>query len=311
MGKRAPGARSETNMLDWDDLKLVHAVIKAGGLSAAARRLRSTQPTIGRRIQALEEKLGVVLFERRTEGYRPTEAAKALLPQLERMAAAATLVEREITVLNERTSGPVRVAATSWMGRFLAERLGRLRATLPDVEIAIEADGRAPQLGVGDVHLAIFRHLPEQPGLKSRIVCRAAFAIYGARAYVQAHPAATTEARFTACDWAMYDIGRAPWGKGPDWLAGRLGPGVHVLRTTATATLLSVLEGGGGLGMLPCFVGDAHEGLVRVSAILPEMEHVYRLFLHQDIARVPHVRETAEAVAELFDAERALLLGKS
>jgi hypothetical protein len=225
------------------------------------------------------------------------------------MAEAAALVEREVA--NRRTGGPVRVAATSWMGRFLAERLGRLRAALPAVEIAIEADGRAPQLGVGDVHLAIFRHLPEQPGLKSRIVCHAAFAIYGARDYVQAHPAASTEARFTECDWAMYDIDRAPWGKGPDWLAGRLGPTVHVLRTTATATLLSVLEGGAGLGMLPCFVGDAHERLVRVSAILPEMEHVYRLYLHQDIARAPHVRETAEAIAALFDAERALLLGRN
>jgi DNA-binding transcriptional LysR family regulator len=296
-------------MLNWDDLKLVHAVIETGGLSAAARHLRSTQPTVGRRIQALEEDLGIVLFERRAEGYRPTAAAKALLPQLERMAEAAALVERELSIINGQTGGPVRVAATSWMGRFLAERLGRLREMLPGIEIAIEADGRSPQLGVGDVHLAIFRHLPEQPGLKSRIVCRAAFAIYGAGTYVQAHPAATTEARFTACDWAMYDIDRAPGGKGPDWLAGRLGPAVHVLRTTATATLLSVLEGGGGLGMLPCFVGDAHERLVRVSPILPEMEHVYRLFLHQDIARAARVRRTADAIAALYAEERVLLGG--
>src|SRR3954451_10709794 len=126
------------NLLDWNDLKVVHAVIEAGGLSAAARRLGSTQPTIGRRIQALEEKLGIVLFERRPEGYRPTPAANALLPHLERMAEAAALVEREVA--NRRTGGPVRVAATSWMGRFLAERLGRLRAALPAVEIAIEAD---------------------------------------------------------------------------------------------------------------------------------------------------------------------------
>jgi DNA-binding transcriptional LysR family regulator len=299
--------------LDWDDLKLVHAVMEAGGLSAAARQLKTSQPTIGRRIQALEEKLGTVLFERRNEGYRPTAAAKALLPHLAQMAEAAAQVQRALSALGDHQTGPVRVAAASWIGRFLGERLGRLRAALPEVEISIEADGRRPELGIGDVHLAIFKALAEQPGLKSRQICRVAYAIYGARDYVRDHPTARTDARFTECDWAMYDVQRAPSGKelDLDWLSEKLGPSVHVLRTTTTATLLSALEGGAGLGLLPCFVGDRHERLERVAPVVPEMEHVYRLYLHQDIARAPHVRETAEAIAALFDAERALLLGKS
>jgi DNA-binding transcriptional LysR family regulator len=297
--------------IDWDDLRLVHAVIAAGGLSAAARRLGSTQPTIGRRIQALEEKLGLVLFERRNEGYRPTAAATSLFPHLLRMAESAALVQREIQVQADHGDGLVRVAGSSWIGRFLVERLARLRESLPGIEIAIDADGRPPQLGTGDVHLAIFRALPEQPGLKSRIVCRSNYAIYGARNYVKAHPVAATDNRFTACDWVIVDLERAPDGKRENWLSGKIGPKVQVLRTTTTATLLSALEGGAGVGMLPCFVGDASEHLTRVSPVIPEMEHVYRLFLHQDIARAPRVRKTAEAIAALFNADRALLLGSA
>lgn len=309
MGRKRMGQDS----LDWDDLKLVHAVIEAGGLSAAARRLGISQPTIGRRIQALEEKLGAVLFERRNEGYRPTEAARALLPPLAQMAEAAAQVHRTLATLDTRKTSPVRVAAASWIGRFLSERLGRLRTALPGVEIGIEADGRRPELGSGEVQLAIFKSLPEQPGLRSREVCRVAYAVYGARDYLRDHPQARTDARFTACDWAMYDVQRAASGKelDLDWLSEKLGPKVQVLRTTTTATLLSALEGGAGLGMLPCFVGDRHAGLERVAPIIPEMEHVYRLYLHQDLARAPHVRETAEAIAALLDSERALLLGKS
>jgi DNA-binding transcriptional LysR family regulator len=300
-----------SRMIDWDDLKLVHAVIDAGGLSAAARSLGTTQPTIGRRIQALEEQLGCMLFERRSEGYRPTAVAHALLPHLASMAEAATLVEREIQVQADQGSGLVRVAASSWMSRFLVERLARLRASLPDIEIALDSDGRLPQLGTGDVHMAIFTALPPQPGLKSRIICRSAYAIYGARSYVAAHPAASTEERFTLCDWVMFDLDRVPSLNEMDWFAGRLGPKVRVLRTTTTATVLSALEGGAGLGLLPCFVGDRSELLVRVSPIQPAQEHVYRLFLHQDIARAPRVRKTADAIGALFESERALLLGKS
>jgi len=302
--------RVQDGMLDWDDLKLLQVVAEAGGLSAAARRLGTTQPTIGRRIQALEKALGVILFERRSEGYRPTTAAQALLPHLARMAEAAAQVEREAAVQADQRGGPVRVAVTSWMGRFLGERMTRLREMLPDIEIGIEADGRRPQLGAGDVQLAIFRTMPEQPGVRSRQLCRAAFAAYGARDYVEKHPAAVSERRFAECDWAMFDVGRAPAGPQPDWLSGRLGAGVNVLRTTTTATLLSALEGGAGLGLLPCFVGDRHSFMIRVSPIVPEMEHVYRLYLHQDIARAPQVRKTAEAIAALYDEERALLLGK-
>jgi DNA-binding transcriptional LysR family regulator len=297
--------------MDWDDLKLVHAVIDAGGLSAAARRLRTTQPTIGRRIQALEEQLGVILFERRTEGYRPTAAAKALLPHLARMAECAALVQRELQVQADQDDHFVRVATTSWVARFLVERLSNLRTALPGIEIAIDADGRPPQLGTGDVHLAIFRALAEQPGVKSRVVCRSAYAIYGTRAYVKAHPAANSGDRFSACDWVAFDTERATQGKEADWLAGQLDSKVRVLRTTTTATLLSALEGGAGLGLLPCFVGDANDRFVRVSPIVPEMEHTYRLFLHQDIARAPRVRKTAEAIAALFAADRGLLLGKA
>src|SRR3954447_23834988 len=81
-------------MLDWDDLRFVLAVARGGTLSAAARALATTQPTVGRRISAFEDAVGARLFHRQPTGYVPTAAGHAVLANLERMEHEALGAER-------------------------------------------------------------------------------------------------------------------------------------------------------------------------------------------------------------------------
>jgi DNA-binding transcriptional LysR family regulator len=301
--------------MDWDDLRVIHAVVGAGSLSAAARRLGLSQPTIGRRVQALEERLGVVLFERGADGYRPTAAGEALLPHLRAMAEAAAALEREARVQADPGTGLVRVAAGGWTSRFLAERLARLREALPGIDLALDFERQMPDLGGDSVHLGVYAGVPELPGLRSRLVARSAYAVYGTRAYVDRHPEAWTEARIGACDWVIYDSERVRVGSDVDGypldrqlaLAGNL----RVLRLTTTDLMLSALLSGAGLALIPCFVGDMDPDLVRVSPIVPAMEHRYRLIVHQDVGRSPRVARAKEAIAALFAAERRLMEGEA
>jgi DNA-binding transcriptional LysR family regulator len=300
---------------DWDDLRVTLAVSETGSLSAAARRLQLSLPTIGRRVQAVEERLGLILFERRAEGYRPTPAGEALLPHLRAMAEAAAALEREARIQADPGTGLVRVAAGGWASRFLAERLPRLREALPGIDLALDYARKLPELGDDSVHLGVYASVPEQPGLRSRLVCRSAYAVYGARRYVDRHPDARTEARLAACDWVVYDTERAPTGSDTDGypIEQRLASAGNgrVLRLTTTDLLLSALLSGAGLALIPCFVGDANPDLVRVSPLVPEMEHRYRLIVHQDIGRSPRVARAKEAIAALFAAERRLLEGEA
>ncbi|MGO1074266.1 LysR family transcriptional regulator [Inquilinus sp. CA228] len=302
-------------MTDWDDLRVIHAVAEAGSLSAAARRLGLSQPTIGRRVQALEERLGLILFERSADGYRPTAAGGALLPHLRAMAESAAALEREARIQGDSGTGLVRVAAGGWASRFLAERLARLREALPGIDLALDFERQMPDLAGDSVHLGVYAAVPDLPGLRSRLVARSAYAVYGARAYVDRHPEAWAEARIGVCDWVIYDSDRVRVGSDVDGypldrqlaLAGN----TRILRLTTTDLMLSVLLSGAGLALIPCFVGDAHPDLVRVSPIVPAMEHRYRLIVHQDVGRSPRVARAKEAIAALFAAERRLLEGEA
>lgn len=302
--------------MDWDDLRVIHAVVGTGSLSAAARRLGLSQPTIGRRVQALEERLGLILFDRGADGYRPTPALEALLPHLDAMAEAAAALEREARIQADPGTGLVRVAADGWASRFLAERLPRLRAALPGIDLAIDFERIVPDLGGDSVHLGVYTAVPDLPGLRSRLVARSAYAVYGLRSYVNRHPEAWTEDRFDRCEWVIYDRervgGTSPiTAAAPVWARLEAVPGPRVLRLTTTDLILSALLSGAGLALIPCFIGDDDPELVRVSPIVPEMEHRYRLVVHQDVGRSPRVARAKEAIAALFAAERRLMEGEA
>ena len=80
--------------LNWDDLRIFLSVARAGSLSAAARSLKVSQPTVGRRLKALEEVVGARLFDRLPEGFAPTAAGAELLPMAEEMERAAEALGR-------------------------------------------------------------------------------------------------------------------------------------------------------------------------------------------------------------------------
>src|SRR5271170_832986 len=97
---------------NWDELRTFVEVARDGSLSAAARRLGLTQPTVGRHIDALEAALGLTLFTRSPRGLTPTPGALALVPDVEAMAAAAASLTRTASGEAAAEHGVVRVTAS-------------------------------------------------------------------------------------------------------------------------------------------------------------------------------------------------------
>lgn len=133
-----PAASAPAHGADWDDLRFVLAVARAGSLAGAARALRVNHTTVLRRLSAYEARLGVRLFERLPTGYVPTAPGAEMVAGLAHIDAAIHDVERRAAGRDRRLSGTVRLATTdTLMASVLPGALAALRAAHPGIAVEV------------------------------------------------------------------------------------------------------------------------------------------------------------------------------
>ena len=182
----------------WEHYRTLLAVIKEGSLSAAARLLGLTQPTVGRHIDALEEALGLALFTRSQGGLVPTESALALAPHAEAMASAAEALRRAATGEAEEDRGTVRITASEIIGtEVLPEMLTRFREKHPRIAIELLISNRTEDLLQRDADIAIRMIRPTQSALVAKKIGEIKLSLYAHKAYLAAHGAPTTMEELT------------------------------------------------------------------------------------------------------------------
>src|SRR3954471_1067245 len=143
-------------MLDWDDLRYFLAVAREGSLSAAAQTLGVTQPTVGRRITALQRRLGAKLFLPTATGQALSSSGRRLLPHAERMETEGLAAERVTSGRDAGLRGRVRVPASDGMiGAVLGPMLRPFVSRHPELELELVADVRHLSLVRGDADVAI------------------------------------------------------------------------------------------------------------------------------------------------------------
>jgi len=153
---------SENESLQWDDLRVLLAVAEAKSFSAAARALQLGQPTVSRRIARLEAQVEAPLFLRGADGAQLTEIGARLVPALERMAEAATEIERLALKDESRPTGRVRVAAPPGLAvDFLAPFATELHARYPELRLEVLAHLRVLDLARGEADLSLRTVCPE------------------------------------------------------------------------------------------------------------------------------------------------------
>lgn len=170
---------------DWTQLRAFLATAEEGSLSAAARALKLTQPTLGRQVSALEESLGVALFERVGRGLVLTPAGREMLPHARAMGEAAGRIALSAAGQTQTIEGKLRITASDvFSAHFLPSVLARLRAAAPRLEIEVVAVNDIRDILRREADIAI-RHLrPTEPDLIARLVQEHTAHFYAARAYV-------------------------------------------------------------------------------------------------------------------------------
>ncbi|KAG9608345.1 hypothetical protein KCV01_g4511, partial [Aureobasidium melanogenum] len=147
--------------------------MREGSLSAAARALGMTQPSLGRHVRELEDSLGVPLFARGPQGLAPTDAARELLPHAESMAAAVASMWRAASGAKDESRGVVRITASEVMGTEVLPRLlVPFRRAHPGIVIELSTTDRMANLLRRDADIAVRNTPPSQDALVARHACR-------------------------------------------------------------------------------------------------------------------------------------------
>jgi len=297
-------------MPNWDDLRMFAAIAAEGSLSAAARRLKLSQPTMGRRLHALEERMGAKLLERTGAGpgghYVLTPKGAELLPLVERMVEAGEAIERARPDFAEDATGAVRVASGPMTIRFIARRLPELLDAVPGIEIELCSSYSPINLSRREADIALRNRRPEEGRLAMRALPQPSFAVFGAKTYVAWHPVAATTARYEECRWIGFDDTRGH-SDSLLWLTAKIGRAPHVRCSNASA-ILDALIAGAGLAVLPCFLGAEEPALMQLTAPIDDLDREgLWLVLHEDMLNRPRVRLVADRIAALFQRYRRQL----
>ena len=296
--------------LNWDHMRVFLAVARHRSLSAAARHLKVTQPTVGRRLSQLEETLSARLFDRLPDGFVQTAAGAKLLPIAEDMERAAEALERRQATLADQVSGTVRLSLFETPAQFLTDHLTDLRKRLPEIEIEISMAHINANLSKREADLVDRECLPDSRELIARKLGVLSYAVYGAQNYVDVNPQAHGQERYTDCSWVSFDDDHT-YLAGQSWMHEQRGGQKASIRVNNGLVLHEAVRKDVGLGVLPCFVGDADTALVHVTPPLHGVESDMHIIVHPDLRQLPNVRAVMDEVIRLFKREAPRLAGET
>lgn len=283
---------------DWDDYRYFLAVADAGSLSAAALRLGSSQPTVGRRIAGLEARLEARLFVRSQQGYALTPAGEAIIDAARRLAAHHREIELRVKGHSAQLVGTVAVSTSESMSvGWLIPRLSRFRDLYPDIRIEVHLDSAQVDISKGEADIALrFDRPGNDDVLLARKVGRAEFGLYASATYLRRRgtPVAVEDLQQHAF---IGPAGRLAHTQMPRWLAE-----VTQSDTVACNSMLGVfaaVEGALGIGILPEYMAQPTRGLRR---LFPDQ---FRPVIDVWLVVHPHTQVAAriQAVLDFLAAE--------
>jgi DNA-binding transcriptional LysR family regulator len=282
----------------WDDLRYFLALARAGSLSGAARSLRTTQPTMGRRLAAFEARLGTRLFERTATGLRPTESGNSVLDYAIAMEEAALAAERVAVGRDSGLSGTVRVSAPNFFGpRVLAAHMGQFCAEHPSITVDLVTDARLASLSRREADMAFRLKRFEQEDLYQRKVSELLFGLYAAPAYLARCGAPDFERGGMGAELVVMETGVEPVAETAWWSATL--PRANVkFRSNNRDAQAAAASAGAGLICAPRLLGDAWPGLVRLDTPTPVPAREVWLGMHADTRKTPRVRALADYLIE-------------
>lgn len=283
---------------NWDLYRSLLAVVREGSLSAAARRLGLTQPTVGRHVDALESALGTALFSRHRNGLTPTEAALALVPHAQAMETAAAALVREASGKSRIPEGTVRITASEVVGgEIVPALLVPFRQAYPGITVELATSDQVNNLLVREADIAIRMVRPIQEALVARRVGRVPIGLFAHRDYLARAGEPRSLEDLSQHTLIGFDRDETAY-RAIRSLGIPLDRSVFSFRTDSNAAQMAAVRAGLGIGGMQSLIARRTPAL---RPVLPEAFHFdleMWLVMHEDLKAVHRVRLLFDHLAE-------------
>ena len=286
------------NNLDWNQLKAFLETAETGSLSAAARKLGLTQPTLSRQVAAIEQSMGVTLFERVGKSMALTPTGLDLLEHARAMGAAAEALGLAATGSSQAVRGVVSVSATDVVASVLLPPLvKKLHDQEPGITIDVIPSNALSDLLRREADIAIRHVKPEQPDLIARLVREASAHFYASESWVNAHghPRSAEDAArlsFVGSDRSGQYLGYLRMHGLP------LSEANFSCYADHSVAHWALVRQGMGIGVMMEEIANATPGMVRVLDDLPPVRFPIWLVTHRELRTSKRIRMVFDALAQ-------------
>ena len=260
--------------MDWDKLRIFHAVGAAGSFTHAAEQLNLSQSAISRQIRGLEESLNVSLFHRHARGLILTEQGELLFRTAHDVLAKLAMTQAVLADSKDRPSGDLKVTTTVGFGSlWVAPRIAEFIDLYPDVNVNLVLEDRELDLSMREADVALRLRKPTQPDLIQRKLLTGHNHIYASPDYLRKRGTPQTVDQLESHRLIVYGDEAPPPIAEINWLLDT--PGIRsrqqqpTLRVNNVYAMVKAVEAGLGLASLPDYVVQGNSRIVR---IMPEVE---------------------------------------
>ncbi len=259
--------------MDWDKLRVFHAVAEAGSFTHAGEALNLSQSAVSRQISALEESLSVPLFHRHARGLILTEQGEVLYHTAREVFAKLAMTEAMLGESKDRPKGPLKVTTTVAFGTaWLTPRIREFTDLYPEIQVSLVVDDSELDLSMREADVAIRMSAPRQPDLVQRHLMTVRYHIYGSADYFKRFGTPQKPEDLDKHRIIIYGQDARPPVRNINWLweAGSR-PGYErrpIFMVNNVNAILRAVDAGLGIAALPDFMAQETSGLIR---ILPEL----------------------------------------
>jgi DNA-binding transcriptional LysR family regulator len=259
--------------MDWDKLRIFHAVAEAGSFTHAGEVLHLSQSAVSRQVSALEAGLKVSLFHRHARGLKPTEQGELLYRTAHEVFAKLAMAEARITDNKDRPKGPLKVSTTVAFGSvWLTSRIKRFVNLYPEIEVSLVLADTELDLSMREADAAIRMEPPRQPDLIQKHLLNISYHVYAAPEYLEERGIPKMPQDLDAHDLIVYGDDAKPPIANLNWL---LEAGIKdnkkrrpTLKVNSIYGIFRAVQSGLGIGALPDYFIREAGNLVE---LLPEL----------------------------------------
>lgn len=292
----------DPDRLDWTHLRSFLATAQTQSLSAAARKLGLTQPTLSRQVAALEDSLSLLLFERVGRGLQLTEAGREVLAHVQDMGRAAERAALTASAQRSEITGTVRITASDIFATVhIPDMILEVRKRAPNLMIEVVATNDISDLMRREADIAIRHMRPEEPDLVARLVRDATGHFYAAKSYLDRRGRPTTKAELATHDWVSFgDVGRMV-----DYMVAMdipLTADAFRVGSENGVVAWELARAGHGVCPMEDAVGDPAPDLERVLGDEVSVSFPIWLVTHREVHTSPRIRLVFDVLAEAIAA---------